>query len=286
MPETGNNPDFPFIDLVDETFDVSRSTVFVLSVQIGGEGLSYCLFDTVVNKFVVLRHYPLDRQEDIIALCGKVFESDEWLKFRYRQSRVMWVSPRSTMVPEDLLDERCAEQILNFNHDSPSHEEQTFVRHLPSQKLYHLFSVPVSLVRLLSACQPDIRWLHHAQLTIEGIAAKKTPVSLFFYRGYMDTALFRNKQFLFYNSFPVNSPVDAFYFLAGVEERFNMPLIATEVACSGTADNIPSYLEYFKSHSLRVTECESGRNHIYSHYITESLQRRFAYLFHLHECVS
>ncbi|MDR1667625.1 MAG: DUF3822 family protein [Bacteroidales bacterium] len=271
---------------MDETFDVSRSVTFDLSLQIGAEGMSYCLYDTVVNKFVLLRHYPFGGHEEAVASCEKLLASDEYLQLPFKQRRVMWVSPRSTVVPEALLDESRAEQLLTFNQGDPLQEEQTFVRHLPSLKLYLLFSVPATLVRLLSACQPNIRWIHHAQPVMEGSASKAMPVSLFFYDGYMDTALFRDSRFLFYNSYPVHAPEDVFYFLSGVMEQFDVPLFTAGIAYSGLSNDIAPYLETLKSHSLRIVECEPDKKPVYSYAITEALRKRFAYLFHLHECAS
>jgi hypothetical protein len=272
------------IDLIDETFDTSQSINYALCIQIAPNGLSYCVCDTVVGKYILFRHYPFSAGCDIITSCSKVFEKDELLSLRYKKSRSLWVSQRSTLVPEQLFDAQNVEKILNFNHGSLENEKTLF-RQLHPTQLYHVFSVPVALANLVARYQQNIQWFHHAQPFIEWSIAKEKPVSVFIYKGNMDVVLLKNEQFAFYNSYQVQTPMEAVYFLAGVLEVFGLNLSTAEVVYSDSEEASP-YSDAIKAHSLRLIGCEPGGMCIYSHYITEVLRKRFIHLFNLHGCVS
>ncbi len=47
----------PFLELFDETLDINSTENYELSVQVSTDNLSFCILDTLRNKFVLLRSY-------------------------------------------------------------------------------------------------------------------------------------------------------------------------------------------------------------------------------------
>jgi hypothetical protein len=47
----------PFLELFDETLDINATENYELSVQISPYEVSFCILDTLRNKFVMLRSY-------------------------------------------------------------------------------------------------------------------------------------------------------------------------------------------------------------------------------------
>ena len=47
----------PFLELFDETLDINSTENYELSVQVSPDGFSFCLLDTIRNKFVLIRAF-------------------------------------------------------------------------------------------------------------------------------------------------------------------------------------------------------------------------------------
>ncbi|GHT78901.1 hypothetical protein FACS189464_3100 [Bacteroidia bacterium] len=273
------------INLIDETFDVSQSVNYSLCLQIASKGISYCVLDTFTGKYIVLRHYPCEPDCDFITFCSKVFGEDELLRLRYRHSRFLQVSERSTLTPELLFADKEAENILNFNHGKRE-DEVTLFQYLPSAQAYSIFSVPTSLHSLLKKYQPGIQGFHHSQPLIEWSIEKNKAVSFYIYNGNMDVVLLRNGRFFFYNSYHLLAPADAVYFLAGTLRAFDININATDIAYVGTFTDVSDCIELIKPFCSRMTEIEPSNARIYHYSINETLRKQFIHLFNLHECVS
>ena len=102
----------------------------------------------------------------------------------------------------------------------------------------------------------------------------------------MDILLIKNKQLLLYNTFEVNTPADSIYFLAGVLSLHKMSLSSTSVSYAGELKESPLYVEMIRKYVLRINECEPFSTITYSHYLIESMRKRFINLFNLYGCAS
>jgi hypothetical protein len=286
MQETGNkSAPQANIDLVDETFDVSQSESYHLSLQIAEEGLSLCVFNTVVDKYLLLRHYPFSGGDSLIARSGEVLECDELLRLPYKNCSALWVSPRSTLVPEHLFDERNAGKYLNFNHGAEQ-DEQALYHYICAAQLYHVFSLPDVLKTMVESYQPHVRWFHHGIPLIERMPAQAKPVAVFFYGKHMDVVIRQNRQMAFYNTFQVDAPEDAVYYLASVLNLFDLQLSSVHLVYAGHTEDISRYADHIRQYIAHVAEGEPLATVTYSHYLTDPLRKRFIHLFNLYGCVS
>jgi hypothetical protein len=282
MPETGNKSEAS-LDLIDETFDVSQSESYGLSLQIAAESLSFCVFNTVVDKYVVLRHYPFTKRNNLIACCRSVFESDELLRLRYKNFRVMWVSPRVTLVPEHLFDPSEALGFLNFTHGLAP-DEQALYQY--TTQCCHVFSVPLTLKALVEQYQRNIQWFHHSVPFVEWMAMTAKTVTIFTYGAHMDiVVVLKSKELSFYNTFDIPTACDAVYYLAGVLNLFGMQLSDADIAYAGNLKDT-QYAESILPYVNKMYECEPVGTVTYSHYLTEPLRKRFIHLFNLYGCAS
>ncbi|MDR2848918.1 MAG: DUF3822 family protein [Bacteroidales bacterium] len=273
------------IDLIDETFDVSQSVNYTLCLQIAPKSISYCILDTLAGKYIVLRHYLFENGSDFITSSSRIFDEDELLRLTYKSSRILQVSERSTLVPEQLFAAKDAENILNFNHGKRE-QEKTLFCYLPSAKAYSIFSMPMPLCSLLERYQPCIQYVHHSHPLIERSLEKNKPVSFFIYDDNMDVVIQQYGRFVFYNSYHLLAPADTVYFLAGTLKAFNFSINTTELVYAGASTDVSDCIELLKPFCLRITDSESSDARIYSYHITETLRKQFIHLFNLYGCVS
>ncbi len=280
------------MDLVDETFDISQAGSYHLSIQTEPGGLSYCVFNTVINKYIVLRYYPFSAPNNDIVVdeCKKIFDTDNLLGLSYKSCSHLWVSPRCTLVPEYLFDPAYAATYLNFNHGWKAGEQVLHNYILPA-RLYNVFSYPRSLLALLQRYHPSIKLFHQASLFLRSVVTKpfstdKPRVVVYCYSDYMDIAIVQAKKILFYNTFQLIDTEDAVYYLAGVLNLFEMKLSSTKLYYTGSFKEALSRLETVRIYVERVVEFEPLDTVTYSHYLTEQIRARFIHLFNLYECVS
>ena len=276
------------IDLIDETFDVSQSENYYLSVQTGLDRLSFCVFNTVINKYVVLRSYLVSglNLDSMTTDCRAIFEKDDLLGLRYKNSSHLWISPHFTFVPEHLFDSNEADLYLTFNHEVAANE-QTLQNYVRPAGLYSVFSYPETLTALLKLFQPDINLFHHTTPFIENLIRGRIPSSIsklgmaaYFYSGNLDIVLVKNNKLLFYNTFEINAPADSVYYLTIVANQFEIDLSSTKLMYAGSLKDMSPETVILKDY-VEVVECEPPDTVTYSHYMQEPMRKNFINLFSL-----
>lgn len=294
MQETGNNHIIyeAATNLIDETFDVSQSESYHLSIQTGPEGLSFCIFNVVIGKYVVLRHYPFvfGNTDALTDICKNIFENDDLLSLKYKSSCHLRISPRCTLVPAKLHNPEDNEAVFRFNHGWKA-GENIRQNHIQVAGLYNIFPYPKNLISLLQQYQPAIVFSHHATPFIDSIVAEsfssaKMNVALYSYSDFIDIIIAKAKKILFYNTFEINTPEDTVYYLAGVLNLFDTKLASVKLQYAGNIDNMPANIKIADKYVARIAECEALDTVTYSHYITRRLRTHFIHLFNLYKCVS
>jgi hypothetical protein len=245
----------------------------------------------VINKYIVLRNYPF-LHTDPHALadeCSSIFRNDNLLGLKYKSSGLLWISSRSTLVPNDFFDPDEADTFLTFNHGELA-SERTQYNDVKAAGLYNIFSCPEALLNLLRIYQPKIHLFHQTALLIESvitrIASSDRHIAIYFYSRNLDSVSVENKKLLFYNSFQLTAPEDSVYFLAGVSNLFNIGLLSTNLLYFGDMKRLPPEVTILKDYVERLTECEPPNAVTYSYLITEPLRKNFINLFNLFGCES
>jgi hypothetical protein len=295
MPEIGNNIAKADIDLIDDSFDVSHSGSYHLSIQIESGRFSYCIFNTETNKYIVLRSYPLTVTDpssitghsSLVSAYFPIFENDYLLSLSYKSSSLLLISPRYTLVPDHLFDPGKAEVYLNFNHGAVS-DEQVLHRHFRPANVYCVFSCPDELLNLILMYQPYIRFFHQSAPLIESVLSgisqtSEEEVAIHYYHRWLDVVLVKNKKLLFYNSYRINAPADSLYYLLGVTNIFDVVLLSTKIMYAGNLVQMPPEIEILKGYVSSIENVPSNA-FTYSHYITEPNRRNFSNLFNLYRC--
>ena len=286
MPETGSKPEAD-IDLVDETFDVSHSESYHLSIQTGQDRFTFCVFNTVINKYIVLRSYSIAGHDDMTGAIVPIFENDDMLRIHYKTSSHLWISPRCTFVPGHLFEAGETETYLSFNHGAIA-GEQTLSNHVKPANLHPVFSCPESLISILRNYQPDIRLCHHATPFIEwittGIASPDKKIVIYFYSCYLDIAVVHKSELLFYNTFHIHAPEDAVYYLAGVSNMLDIDLTSTKIIHAGNFGEMPQEWAILRNYAASIADFEPSHTVTYSHCIQTPIIKKFINLFNLYGC--
>jgi hypothetical protein len=285
------------IDLIDETFDTAQSESYHLSIQTDTDRLSFCIFNTVINRYVVLRNYSLSTGDTnrYISECKSVFDNDELLRLKYKSSSHLLVSQRCTLVPEHLFADDEADLFLNFNHGTAA-GEKALHNHVARAGLYNVFSYPEELIALLKSYQPDIKLFHHATPFLKSVMEPPSVpplggggalVAVSYYSGYLDIGIVENNRLAFYNTFQINAPADSVYYLLVASDLFNIDLKATKLIYSGNNEQTPPEIAILAEYTGGIVSpvpSNDAPSVAYSHCIAEPLRKTFINLFNLYWC--
>ena len=192
------------------------ATLARLVIRVGTGSLS---FSTTRHDQVVYENYPLNSGISLAANLREALHSSNVLADDYQRVLVMVDAP-VLMVPADLFQEQQAEAL--YNH-AVSPREQTVVRHavLPDLNCVAVFAVGKDLSVVLSDRYGDVRyipvaapvWRHMHQRSYTGPHNK---LYGYFHDRRLEVFSFADSRFKFCNSYVVNNPNDALYYLLAV----------------------------------------------------------------------
>ena len=112
-----------FLELFDETLDINSTENYELAIQAGPDGFSFCLLDTLRNKFVLIRSFePDDNKYYSSEIVKELIDKDDFLTRRYRRTRVIMPSSKFTLVPAPLYDPAKKDEYFNLNHKHEEHQ--------------------------------------------------------------------------------------------------------------------------------------------------------------------
>jgi hypothetical protein len=107
----------PFLELFDETLDINSTENYELSIQVSPDGLSFCLLDSIRNKFIMMRSFGAEENKFFNAeKIDELLHKDDFLTRRYKKVAYVMPSSKFTLVPSPLYDPGKKTEYFTFNH--------------------------------------------------------------------------------------------------------------------------------------------------------------------------
>jgi hypothetical protein len=217
----------PFLELFDETLDINSTESYELSVQASPYDLSFCILDTLRNKFVLLRSYEpeennmydADKLRDIIS-------RDDFLTRRFKKTNLITPSPQSTLVPAALYDDSKRDEYFTFNQILQE-GNSILSNRLADPDIFVIFSLSNPFVEMLKMTFPDKIFLHQLNPLFRYINSNRRSVSsnevyIHFEKGYFDMVIFNQNSLKLCNTFYYQFVSDIQYFVLYVLKRMNI----------------------------------------------------------------
>ena len=271
------------LDFIDKSFDFAGAEKYRLSVQIDLNGFSVCIYDTVQNKHVVLKNISYGKSiagyADLSKTIAGIIENDRFLKIGYHICNCIYVSPKSTLIPEELFTESRLRNYLEFMQTLDELDE-IYYKYLPGLKCYCVFAVPSPVVAEIAKYLPAAVFLNQSYKTIlDSTMEKQNNLTVSFHPGFADITLFYEGKLQLHNVFDIHDNKDALYYISAVVKQFDVAE-GTPIRVSGEIggrdlDELAHYLPSLKTeHNRRMT-------------LLVGYERSYRYygLLNLHECV-
>ncbi|MBI9033735.1 MAG: DUF3822 family protein [Bacteroidales bacterium] len=276
----------------DESLSKSETKKYLLSIQLSLNGLSFCLLDTDLNKFVALETYRFDGVTDSISLCKHVetlILSHDFLHKPFRKVQVLYETLKTTLIPDPLFDQAEKELYLQFNHVTDQFE-QTLFDHLPTVGAHNVYAIPDCIKYKLGKFYQGVKFVHHSSVLIETILRKyknKVPDKRAFVNvrdNYLDIVVIQAEKLLYYNAFNYRTIDDFLYYILYTFEQLHVNPEEVHLSMTGNIEKRTSLYDLVNSYVRNVSLGERNAVFKYSHVLEDIPVHQFYTLFDISIC--
>jgi hypothetical protein len=272
-----------FLELFDETLDINSTENYELAIQAGPDGFSFCLLDTLRNKFVLIRSFePEDNKYYSSEIVKELIDKDDFLARSYRKTRVIMPSSKFTLVPAPLYDPAKKDEYFTLNH---KHEENSRIisNKITDPDAYVISSVSASLHDLLSNVYPAVHPCVHMQPLFDHISAVRKAVSgnyihVHVERDYFNLIIFTDNQLKFCNTYSYRNISDILYFVLNVFTRHGIKQEET-IYFSGLTEKYDDLTSGFSIYVKNIKFSEPKGTFTFSYVFNEIGLHKFLNLF-------
>ncbi len=277
---------------LDESLDINQTGTYHMSIQVGLNGLSFCILDTVANKYVALKHYPFlqDEQDGLSDQMREVIKKDEFLGRDYKSMAVMPVCHRATIVPAPLYREKEKEAFFRFNF-MPEEDEAVIASRVKAIDAWSLFALPPDLAHSINALFPGAGIFHQTVPFLEGIVrylwskGKEPALFINVHDDFFDLAVFKGQTPLLINAFRYRQVNDMIYFILYTLKTLEMDPAVSPVVLQGKINTASSLINSLKRYVKKVSFARRDPSLVYSYTFNMVSEHTFANLFNLYPCV-
>jgi hypothetical protein len=278
----------PFFELYDETLDINSTENYELSVQVSPDGLSFCVLDTIRNKFVLIRSSEPDENKYFsAAMAGEIISNDDFLTKKYKQVRIVMPSPKFTLVPVPLFDPGKKDEYFSYNH-LVNNNDVILSNKITEPDTFLIFSVLKSFTDLIKNFYPGIHPYHHVKPLFCHIShSRKSTYGHYIHihveRDYFELIIFDQDSLKYCNSFNYRNISDILYYVLGVFKKLDIRQEET-IHFSGHTEKYDDLSSNFSIYIRKSIFATPSGNFTFSYVFDDLELHRFLNLFILSNC--
>ncbi len=278
----------PFLELFDETLDINSTENYELSVNGSPDGLSYCILDTIRNKFILLRSFePEENKYFSSTNLNELLSKDDFLSRRYKKINIVIPSRKFTLVPSALFDPAKKDEyfILNHNNDEGN---LIVTNKVDDPDAYLVFSVSKSVNDLFKSFYPGVYPFHHIKPLLNHISHSRKSVHgnyihVHVERDYFNLIIFSENILKFCNTFNYRNISDILYYVLNVFKTFNIKQEET-IYFSGLTEKYDDLSSGFSIYIRAIKFAEPAGKFTFSYVFNETELQRYLNLFSVVNC--
>ena len=226
----------------NEGFSKSKTSSYILSLQLDEIGYSYVITDTVGNIYAALNHHNFEKKladKSIAEKAEAMIKEDLFLSKNYKTVFFSLVTNKSTLIPKELFDKQNLKDYFTFNHRLDEFEEIHF-NYIKKIDSYNIFAIPSDLTTLLINKFPEIIFVHQNNTFVntlintgETVKFKLPVVHVNVNSSSFDIGIYKDDKFLMLNTYLFNDENDFVYYLLNTLEQYDVKLNKMHLNISG-----------------------------------------------------
>jgi hypothetical protein len=276
------------IELFDETLDINSTENYELSLQAGTDGFSFCLLDTLRNKFVLLRSFePDDNKYFNAGKINELLSKDDFLTRKYKKINIVMPSRKFTLVPAPLFDPGKKDEYFTFNH-IVEEGNMIIANKLNDPDTYLVFSVSKQIYEVINTFYPGIHPYHHIMPLFDHISHSRKSINgnyihIHVEREFFNLIIFNQNLLKFCNSFNYRNINDILYFVLNAFKNLDIKQEET-IYFSGLTEKYDDLSSNFSLYVRNIKFAEPSGNFTFSYVFNETELHRFLNLFRIANC--
>ena len=281
----------PDIDLIDNSLDKGNTQNYHLSIQANLNGFSFCILDIEKRIYLGLRHYNFEKVysiDDYVDNLTEVFNEDNLLDGQYKSSSFIYLSQKSTLIPESFFDKSNLKAYFAFNQ-SLSELDEIHYNFLTEINAYNIFAIPNYIVNEIFSRFKNVNLFHQATPFVKIIFENKgTGESKCVYinmnNKFIDIAVAAQDRLYLYNTFQFQNETDLLYFVLYIYKQLDLDTRKNKLLVAGEQSDNIKYYNALKKYITTVRYLEPF-NFIFSDIFEKLNKYKFLNLFNLVRCV-
>lgn len=214
-----------------------------LSIQVGLDGLSFCILDTIGNKLALSHSQPFENQltpHRLLQELREAFRQQGVMDYRFSEVVAIHRNLLFTLVPQALFDPGQLASYLKFNAKilPTDHLDYDTIDGLEMMNVYVPFANVNNYIYDLFG---EFEFKHTATVLLETLmklpgSAQGTVCYAHLSESQMDLAVFTQKKLRFFNSFAISSETDFMYYLLFSLEQLELEAATLKLRLLGEVE--------------------------------------------------
>ena len=278
----------PFLELFDETLDINSTENYELSIQVSPDGLSFCLLDSIRNKFIMIRSFGAEENKYFNAdKISELIRNDDFLSKRYKKVNYVLASSKFTLVPAPLYDPGKKVEYFVFNHNLKE-DSIVLTDKINDPDAFLVFSASKSISEVMNSFYPGVYPHHHIKLLLDHTSStRKSVIGNYIHihveRDYFNLIIFNDNMLKFCNSFAYRNISDILYYVLNVFKNLDIKQEET-VYFSGLTEKYDDLSSSFSLYIRNIKFSEPSGNFTFSYVFNDTELHRFINLFTVVNC--
>jgi hypothetical protein len=278
----------PFLELFDETLDINSTENYELSIEVSHDALSYCLLDSIRNKFVLIRSFGAEENKSFNTnKLDDLLHNDDFLTKRYKKVHCVMPSSKFTLVPAPLYDPGKKDEYFTFNHILEE-DNVILADRTTNPDAFIVFSVSKSLSELLKSSYPAIHLHHHIKLLLDHTYSSRKSLNgnyihVHVERDFFNLIVYNNNILKFCNSFAYRNISDILYYVLNAFRNLDIKQEET-LYFSGLTEKYDDLSSSFSLYIRNIKFAEPSGNFTFSYVFNDMELHRFINLFTALNC--
>ena len=280
----------PDIDLIDKSLDKENTRNYHLSIQADLNGFSFCILDIAKKIYLGLRHYQLKdvyHTENYVDKLTEIFKEDNLLNKQFKSSSFVYLTQKSTLIPESFFDKSNLKAYFEFNQSLNELDEINY-NFITEINAYNIFTVPNNIVNEVVNRLKNVNLFHQATPFIKSIFKKdiKTESECVYVNmnnKFIDIGVAVENRLLLYNTFQFQKETDLLYFVLYIYNQLNLDTRKSRLFISGEQSDKTQYYNELKKYITAVKYLEPV-DFLFSDVLKKYDKYKFLNLFNLVSC--
>lgn len=251
--------------VVDESFDISLSSSYYLSIRMAPNGFSFCVLDPIYNRFIQFKECRLPKPDMTWRQTIDRLKNETVLFHDYKRKLIVLEDDVFSLVPTALFKPEMSSDLMGGTFDVNMAEKQVTENRIKMVDAVNLFLMPDKISSFIREHFADAKVLHHMTPFIESTilddysSADQTYVHVYFRQAAFDVLVMEQRNLKLANSFKYADDNEIVYFLLYVFEQLKLQTGKTQILISGDIElqsarylMLKSYLKSVKMASLPV----------------------------------